>query len=268
MHYQGIIDTHVHYDDAAFDEDRVDIFAAFKEAGIEKVINVGASADSTAKVLSLVHAHDCVYGAVGVHPDDIGEIASDFYEEMSAALDEEKIVAVGEIGLDYHWMVQEKEAQIAAFKKQALVAIERDMPILVHSRDAAEDTLAVLTELYGAGGPGEQVTHKGVMHCYSYSPEMAERFKELGFRFGIGGVVTFKNGKKLKETVARLSLNDILLETDCPYLAPEPYRGKRNDSRYLPHVVDAIAEIKGVTAAEVVAATKENATAMFFRHLS
>lgn len=251
-----IIDTHAHYDDRAFEEDRAQVLNGLIEKGVEKVVNAAASMDGCRRTLKLIKEYDFVYGMLGVHPDDVGELTGadmDFIKENAA---EPKIVAIGEIGLDYHWNVESKEVQKKWFLRQIEVAREVGLPICVHSRDAAADTLAVLKE-------GKAQEAGGVIHCYSYSAELAKEYLSMGFYFGIGGVVTFKNGRKCKETVEMLPMDRIILETDAPYLAPEPYRGKRNESGYLSYVAKEIASIKGVTEAEVIERTAENARRLY-----
>ncbi len=260
-----IIDTHVHYDDAAFDEDREALLASLPEAGIGRVIDIGASAESLDKVVDLTERYDFIYGAVGLHPDEIGDLTDEVIGKLEVYIKRPKIVAVGEIGLDYYWDKEARERQVEAFKTQIRIAQENEKPIVIHSREAAADTLSVVTEMYGKGSAGEKIDRKGVMHCYSYSPELAEIYtKRLGFYLGIGGVVTFKNARKLAETVERTPMEYLLLETDCPYLAPVPYRGKRNSSLYLPHVVRRIAELKRISCEEVIRVTEENAKRLFF----
>ena len=223
--------------------------------------------------------YDFVYGAMGLHPDEIGDLTDELLGEIREDMKNPKVLAVGEIGLDYYWNKEEQELQKAAFRKQLQLALECGKPVVIHSREAAADTLEILREMYGKGslwealhgsapaasgtasGPTER---KGVMHCYSYSAELARIYtRELGFYLGIGGVVTFKNAKKIKEVVADTPLEYIILETDCPYLAPVPYRGKRNCSLYLPYVVQAIADLKGVSPEEVERITEENARRLF-----
>lgn len=260
-----IIDTHVHYDDEAFDADREELLAKLPEAGIGRVIDIAASAESLDRVVSLTERYDFVYGAVGLHPDEVGDLTDEVLRKIEVYINKPKIVAVGEIGLDYYWDREAHERQIEAFKTQIRIAQAHGKPIVIHSREAAADTIAVVTELYGKGSPGEHMPRKGVMHCYSCSPELAEIYtKKLGFCLGIGGVVTYKNARKLVETVERIPLKYLLLETDCPYLSPVPNRGKRNSSLNLPYVVRKIAEIKGIDEEEVIRATEENARRLFF----
>lgn len=274
-----IIDTHVHYDDEAFDADREELIGSLQENNIGLVLDIGSTKESLPKIRSLMEQYDFVYGAMGLHPDEIGDLTEDLLGELREDMKNPKVLAVGEIGLDYYWNKEEQELQKAAFRKQINLALECGKPVVIHSREAAADTLEILREMYGKGslwealhgsasaasgtasGPTER---KGVMHCYSYSAEQARIYtRELGFYLGIGGVVTFKNAKKIKEVVADTPLEYIILETDCPYLAPVPYRGKRNCSLYLPYVVQAIAELKGVSPEEVERITEENARRLF-----
>lgn len=253
-----IIDTHAHYDDEAFEKDRNEILRELSHKGVEKVINAAASMDGCRRVLRLSDEYDFVYGMLGVHPDDVGELTEkdmDFIRENAA---DPKIVAIGEIGLDYHWDVAPREVQKHWFLRQIEIAKEAGLPICVHSRDAAADTLAVLKE-----GKAEEAG--GVIHCYSYSAELAKEYLAMGFYFGIGGVVTFKNGRKCKEVVEMLPMDRILLETDAPYLAPEPFRGKRNESSYLSYVAKEIASIKNISEEEVISRTTENAHRLYFK---
>lgn len=274
-----IIDTHVHYDDEAFDVDREELIGSLQENNIGIVIDIGSTKESLPKIRSLMDRYDFVYGAMGLHPDEIGDLTDELLGEIREDMKNPKVLAVGEIGLDYYWNKEEQELQKAAFRKQINLALECGKPVVIHSREAAADTLEILREMYGKGslwealhgsapaasgtasGPTER---KGVMHCYSYSAELSRIYtRELGFYLGIGGVVTFKNAKKIKEVVADTPLEYIILETDCPYLAPVPYRGKRNCSLYLPYVVQAIAELKGVSPEEVERITEENARRLF-----
>ena len=250
-----IIDTHSHYDDGQFDADRDEVIGAFEENGIEAAVNVCADLKSLTDVPLLVDRYEKLYGAAGLHPDDVGDL-----NDETAALIEElamlpDFVAVGEIGLDYYWKVQSKEIQIAAFKRQIDIARKIKKPIMVHSRDAAADTMNTIKEANAA-------EVGGIIHCYSGSVEMAREYVDMGFYLGIGGVVTFKNGKTLKAVVKDTPLSHLLLETDCPYLAPVPYRGKRNSSLYLKHVVQAIAELKEVSEETVIETTRENTRAL------
>ena len=254
-----IFETHAHYDDEVFNEDRGRLLAGLPEKGIGRVINVGASIETTRTTLALAEAYDYIYAAVGVHPSDIDGLNEETYSWLKEQTAHPKTVAVGEIGLDYYW---DKEPEVQAaqrewFVRQLALAGETDLPVIIHSRDAAEDTMRILKET------GRFREHPGVIHCYSYSPEQAKEYVKMGYCIGVGGVVTFKNAKKLRQTVEQISLEHILLETDCPYMAPEPHRGTRNDSSNLSYVAARIAEIKGVSVQEVEQTTWENACRVF-----
>lgn len=263
-----IFETHAHYDDDAFAEDREELISSLLCGRIGRIINVGASIASTKTTLELAEHYENVYAAVGVHPSDIGDLNEETYAWLKEQTRNPKTAAIGEIGLDYYW---DKEPEVQAaqrvwFKRQIELAKESRLPIIIHSRDAAEDTMQILKEAGRwkvRGLAGEQSETVGIIHCYSYSPEMAHEFVKLGYYIGVGGVVTFKNAKKLKETVEQIPLERIVLETDCPYMAPEPHRGKRNDSSYIPYVADKIAELKGVAPEEVERITWENAMNLF-----
>ena len=249
-----IFETHAHYDDEVFNEDREQLLAGLPEKGIGRVINVGASIETTRTTLALAEAYDYIYAAVGVHPSDIDGLNEETYSWLKAQTAHPKTVAVGEIGLDYYWHKEKKEHEIQQkmFRAQMEIAREEKLPFMIHSRDAAEDTLNIVRE-YMQGG-----MYGGIIHCFSYSREIAAEYLNMGLYLGIGGVVTFKNAKKLKEVVQYAPLSQLVLETDCPYMAPEPNRGKRNSSLYLPYVVQAIAELKQVTPEEVIEVTREN----------
>ena len=246
-----IFESHAHYDDDAFDEDREQLLSSLQENGIEYVINVGASLKSTASTIELIKRYPFVYGAAGVHPSETAELNEENFKWLAEQCKQTKIVAVGEIGLDYYWEEPEHEIQKIWFERQLELAREVKKPVIIHSREAAKDTYDIMCA-HKASELG------GVIHCYSYSAEMALDFVKMGFSIGIGGVVTFKNAKKLKEVVEYTPLERIVLETDAPYLAPTPYRGKRNCSLYLTHVAEEIAALKGVTVEEVCATTYQN----------
>ena len=253
-----IIDTHAHYDDEAFNEDRDALLQSMKEAGVEKIVNIGADLASTKTTVELVKQYDFLYGAVGVHPSNVKELNEENFAWLADQCAKERIVMVGEIGLDYYWDKDNKEEQIHWFSRQLRLAAEKDLPVSIHSRDAAQDTYDVMKEeIEAAKSRGQRI--RGILHCYAYGSEMTELFLGLGLYLGIGGVVTFKNAKKLKEVVATMPEDRILLETDCPYLAPEPHRGSRNDSKYLSLVAKQIAELRGITSEEVIEITNRNA---------
>lgn len=251
-----IIDTHAHYDDEAFEDDREELIRGLYSKGIERVVNVGASMDSSRRTLELIRQYDCVYGAIGVHPTETENMTEEDLEWLKQACSQPKVVAWGEIGLDYYWDEPKREIQKEWFVRQLNAAREVKLPVIIHSRDAAKDTLDLM-KAENAGEIG------GVIHCFSYGTEMAREYLDMGFSLGIGGVVTFQNAKKLKEVVEYAPLTSLVLETDCPYLTPVPYRGKKNHSGYLPYVVEEIARLKKITAEEVVDVTKENAMRLY-----
>ena len=250
-----IIDTHAHYDDGQFDADREELLGSMKEGGIGLIVNAGSTVASWDKIVELTENYPLVYGAVGVHPDEVGELDEEKFLRMADLLDRDKIVAVGEIGLDYYWDKEKHDLQKEWFVRQLGLAREKEMPVIIHSREAASDTFDIMKR-HAAG-------MKAVIHCYSYSPEMAREYVKMGYYIGVGGVVTFKNAKKLKQVVQEIPLESIVLETDCPYLAPVPYRGKRNCSLYLPYVAEQIAELKGTTVEEVIQQTEKNSRELY-----
>ena len=247
-----IFETHAHYDDEKFDEDRAELLSSMQENGIGRIINVSANLESLENTRKLMEAYPFIYGAFGLHPDEVGDLNEDVMARMRELCRMEKAVAVGEIGLDYYWDKENHEKQEYWFRRQIALAREEKLPMIIHSREAAADTLRVMKE-----EKSEEIG--GVIHCFSYSVEMAEEYLKMGFYLGIGGVVTFKNAKKIKEVVQMAPMERILLETDSPYLAPVPYRGKRNSSLYLPYVVQEIAELKGISEEEVIETTEKNA---------
>lgn len=251
-----IFDTHAHYDDKAFDPDRDAVLRSLDENGIEAVVNVGASIQTTKNTLQLIRQYPFVYGSVGVHPNETGELNDHLADWLRHAAKEEKIVAIGEIGLDYYWKEPEQKVQKLWFVRQISLAREVELPVIIHSRDAAKDTLDII-KAERAGELG------GVIHCFSYGVEMAREYLNMGFYLGIGGVVTFSNGKKLKEVVEYMPLEQMVLETDCPYLSPVPNRGKRNSSLNLPYIVEAVSQIKGISKEDVIAVTNENARRLY-----
>lgn len=250
-----IFDTHAHYDDEKFDEDRDALLNGMAKHGIIRIVNVGASLQGARDTSELMKKYDFVYGAIGIHPDHAGELKPAVMMELKEMLQHEKAVAVGEIGLDYYWDKESHELQKYWFRKQMELALELKLPIAVHSREAAQDTFDMVKQFH-AGKPGFA---GGVIHCYSGSVEMAKEYIKLGYYIGVGGVITFKNARVLKEVAAAIPMERLVIETDCPYLAPTPFRGKRNSSLYLPYVVEEIAKIKKMTTEEVEQATYENA---------
>ena len=251
-----IFDTHAHYDDEAFDEDRDEVLTSLRKRGVGTVVNVGASMEGSRRSVSLSEEYEFVYSAVGVHPDEVGELREEDMEWMREQLQKPKVVAVGEIGLDYYWDKEGHDLQKKWFLRQLKLAKELKKPVIIHSREAAADTMELLKANYHGEMPM-------VMHCYSYSPEMASEYLKMGFYLGIGGVLTFKNAKKLKEVVKETPIDRIVLETDCPYLSPVPNRGKRNSSLNLPYVVEEISRIKNVSVEQIIEITNRNAKQMY-----
>lgn len=251
-----IFDTHAHYDDEAFDGDRDELLRSLAEHGIGTVVNISANLASIGKTLALTVKYPWMYGSVGIHPSDTGELNEETYQMVERAAREPKVVAIGEIGVDYHWDEPGRDVQKFWFERQLELAREVRLPVLIHSRDAAQDTLDLM-KAHRCQEIG------GVIHCFSYGVEMAREYLDMGFYLGIGGVLTYKNGKKLKEVAAFAPLERMVLETDCPYLSPSPFRGKRNSSLNLPYVVEALAQIKGVTEEEVIRVTEQNARALY-----
>lgn len=246
-----IFDTHAHYDDHKFDADREELIAQLAPAGIGAVCNIASDLPSIDTTLEIARKHEHFYCALGIHPSECVPLTEEKLEEIRQKLHDPKAVAVGEIGLDYYWPEPGRELQKKWFVRQLEMASEEHLPVVIHSRDAAQDTLEIMKESCGWD-------NGGVIHCFSYSVEVAREYTKRGFYIGVGGVVTFKNGRKLKEVVADTPLSQIVLETDSPYLAPVPNRGKRNSSLNLPYVVAEIARIKGVSTEEVEAVTWEN----------
>lgn len=251
-----IFDTHAHYDDEAFKEDRKSLLASLPDAGIGAVVNIGANLYTTAMSLGLAEIYPWMYAAVGVHPHDVAELTEGSMKWLEEVGRRDKVVAIGEIGLDYHYDDIDREQQKYWFERQLLMAQKVDKPVVIHTRDAAQDTLDMMKS-DAAKGLG------GIIHCFPFGAELAREYLNMGYYLGIGGVVTFKNGKKTKEAVAYAPLERIVLETDCPYLAPTPYRGKRNDSTLLRLVISEIAQIKGISEEEVESVTWENAKRVY-----
>lgn len=251
-----IFDTHTHYDDDAFDEDRDVLLSSMAAGGVGRILNVGASLAGVQASQELADRYPFVYAAVGVHPDHVGDLDDDRMQWMYGLCGQKKTLAVGEIGLDYYWDKESHEMQKKWFAAQLAMARETGLPVSIHSRDAAQETFDMMKAEH-AGTTG------GVIHCFSSSAEMAREYVRLGYYIGIGGVVTFKNARVMKEVAAAVPLERILLETDCPYLAPTPNRGKRNSSLYLPLVAAEIARLRGITQEEVEEATFENAVRLF-----
>lgn len=258
-----IFDTHAHYDGPEFDIDRDALLRSLPENGIGAVCNVGARMSGSRNSAALSERYDWFYAAVGVHPDDCGAMEESWIDELrELALSHRKVVAIGEIGLDYHGFdvyehKVDKETQKKWFRRQLELAMELQYPVNIHSRNASEDTLAMMRQAREDGLTG------GIIHCYSYSQETAKEYLRMGFYLGFGGVVTYEGQRKLTKVLGITPLERIVLETDCPYLAPAPHRYERNSSLYLPLVRDRIAEIKGVSPQEVEQVTWQNACRVY-----
>lgn len=250
---ENIFDTHAHYDDEAFDLDRDTLLPSLKSKGVGYVIDCGCDVASSEKAIALSEKYDFIYAAVGIHPHEAEDAKDGALEIIKRLTEHEKVVAIGEIGLDYHYDFSPRELQKEYFEKQIILANELDMPIIVHDREAHEDTMQLL----------RKYKPKGVLHCFSGSIETAKEIISLGMYIGLGGAVTFKNAKKPIEVAEFLPLDRLLLETDAPYMSPVPYRGKRNDSSLIPYTALKIAEAKGMEAQAVVDAACENAKGLF-----
>lgn len=253
MIYTNIFDTHSHYDDEAFDSDREELILSLKDKGVVGAVSCGCDIPSTAANRDLAHKFDDFYFAAGFHPENLEAYGIDDLGLLDEYLNDEKCVAVGEIGLDYHWMESTKEKQKAFFEAQIEIAKNNDLPVIVHDREAHGDTLDIL----------KATKPKGVLHCFSGSKEMAREIIKLGMYIGLNGVATFKNARKSLEVVKEIPLDRLVLETDCPYLAPEPHRGKRNDSSYIPFIAERIGEVLGMSAQEVLDQTYQNAKKLY-----
>ena len=250
-----LFDTHAHLNDSAFDADREALCSSFSQNGVGYVMNVGCDAASSKEVVAMAQAYPWMYASVGSHPDAADEVNDAVLAEYTALCKlRNKVRAIGEIGLDYHYEDIPRQVQQRAFRAQMALASELDMPVIVHERDAHGDGMDIVKEF---------PTVKGVFHCYSGSAEMAQELVRLGWYIGFTGVLTFKNARKAVETAAAIPLDRIVLETDCPYMAPEPHRGKRNHPGYLPYIAQKLAQIRGISLEEVTAATTENAFRLY-----
>ena len=250
-----LFDTHAHMDDRAFDEDRQQLLAALPQQGIGLVLNPGCSLASSRNVDALTKQYDYIYGAAGSHPDVADEVDAAVLEEYRRICEQNpKIKAIGEIGLDYHYEDIPRKIQQKAFRMQMELARELDLPVIVHERDAHEDGMKIVEEF-------PEVT--GVFHCYSGSAEMAKWLVARGWYIGFTGVLTFKNARKALEVAASIPLDRIVLETDCPYMSPEPFRGKRNDPGKLYRMAEKLAEIRGRSAEEIHQITMENGKKLY-----
>ncbi len=250
-----LFDTHAHMNDPCFDEDREAVLLSLKDKGVEFMMNVGCCRESSRDCVAMAEKYPFVYASVGTHPDAADEVNEEVLEEYRKLVAEcPKVRAIGEIGLDYYYETIPREIQQKAFRMQMELARELKMPVIVHERNAHDDGMRIAKEF-------KDVT--GVFHCYSGSAEMARQLVDMGWYIGFTGVLTFKNARKAVETAERIPLDRIVLETDCPFMAPEPFRGKRNDPGYLYRMAERLAEIRGITVEEVHEATMANAKRLY-----
>ena len=249
-----LFDTHAHLNDPAFDADREQLMAGLAQKGIGFVMNAGCSLQSSKDIIQMAEQYPWLYASVGSHPDSADEVNEEVIEAFRQLCRHEKVKAIGEIGLDYYYEAIPREIQKNAFRMQMALANELDMPVIIHEREAHDDGMRIVKEFPRV---------KGVFHCYSGSAEMARQLVNMDWYIGFTGVLTFKNARKAVETAASIPLDRIVLETDCPFMAPEPFRGKRNDPGYLPKMAEKLAEIRGISLEEAIAATTENAKRLY-----
>jgi len=249
-----LVDSHAHLDFPQFAGDREEVIKRAQEAGVRLIINVGADLESSRASIALAERYPLIYAAVGIHPHDARLLDESALRELRKLAQHPKVVAIGEIGLDYYRNFSPREIQRRAFRLQLELAKELDKPVIIHSRDAQKDTMGILAELS---------PERGVMHCFSGSLETALKAIELGLAISVAGPVTFKNARKLPQIVREIPLEHLLIETDCPYLAPHPYRGKRNEPAYVRLVAEAVAAIKGISPGQVARKTLENTLKLF-----
>lgn len=251
-----IFETHAHYEDKAFDEDRDQLLASLPQNGIDYVVNVGSEPESLDKILEIADKYPFCYAAVGIHPENTDKMDESRLAWLKQKAAHEKVVAIGEIGLDYYWDSSDRETQKKWFARQMDLARELSLPMIIHSRDAANDTFLLMKDMHA-----EEIG--AIIHCFGYGVEQARQYLNMGFYLGIGGVVTFTNGRKLKEVVAFAPIEQLVLETDCPYLAPVPNRGKRNSSLNLTYIAQEIARIKNIPYEKVLKITHDNAMSFY-----
>ena len=249
-------ESHAHYDDERFDDDRDELLASFPAEGIETVVNSSSDIASSRASIALAEKYPFFYASVGVHPHEVSKMREADIDTLRELSKHPKVVAIGEIGLDFYYDLSPRDDQRYWFKRQLALAEDLDMPVIIHSRDASQECFDIISA---------SNVRKGVIHCYSGSAPMAQDYADMGFYIGIGGSLTFKNNKKTVEVVEKLPLEKILIETDSPYLAPVPYRGRRNDSRLLKYVVEKISEIKNVPEIDICNITKNNAVELFIK---
>lgn len=247
-------ESHAHYDSEQFDDDRYEVIESLKNSGVDYVINVGADMQSSLTSIELSRKYDFIYAAVGVHPHDAENVKAEDYETLSSYLKEDKVVALGEIGLDYYYDLSPRDIQRQVFKNQLDICENAKKPVIIHSREAAQECFDMIKD---------SKVRRGVIHAFSGSTEMAKEYIKMGFYIGVGGIVTFKNARKLVEVVENIPLERILIETDSPYLSPVPVRGTRNNSQNLKYITEKIAQIKQISPENVAEITRKNAVSLF-----
>lgn len=252
--YTGIFDSHAHYNDERFDEDRDTVLASLPEQGVCGIINCGCNVETSQISLEYAHKYPFIYAAAGFHPEQADEYTENGMDAIRQMLKQPKMVAVGEIGLDYYWPEPDRQIQKDVFDKQLALAKALDMPVIIHSREAAEDTIQILKKYPGI---------RGVIHCFSGSAETAKIFLKMGFYIGFTGVLTFQNNRRSVEACNVIPLDRLLLETDCPYMAPVPCRGKRCWSPLIAHTAERMAEIKGVSTQQMIDIARNNTKTLF-----
>lgn len=250
-----MIDSHAHLDEERFDEDRDELIKSLKENAISYVINPSSDMETSRRVVELSNKYDNIFAAVGIHPHDAEGFKEEDLDELRELSKDERVVAIGEIGLDYYYDNSPREIQKEVFRKQLQLAYELDLPVIIHTRDAMGDTYDILKEFEGRV--------RGVMHCYTGSIEMAEKFMKLGFYISIAGPVTFKNAVNVREMAKQIPLERLLIETDSPYLAPVPNRGKRNDPTNVRYVADMLANLKEIQIDKIIEHSRENTVELF-----
>lgn len=253
--YNNIFDSHAHYDDEKFDEDRDELLESLFANGVTALVNCGSDLASSIRSKNLSDKYENIFFAAGIHPHEAAEMGNDDFDDIISLLKENKCVAIGEIGLDYHYDFSPRDVQKEIFEYQLKLAKDYDMPVIIHDREAHEDTWELLKKYHP----------KGVVHCFSGSAEMAKDILSIGMYIGLGGAVTFKNAKKPVSVAEMVPDNRLLIETDCPYMAPVPHRGERNNSLLIPCTAEVIAGIRGTTAQDILNITAENAKTLFFK---
>ena len=249
-----LFDTHAHLNDEAFDADRADLLETFKDAGVGLVLNAGCSLESSYASIELAEQYPWIYASVGTHPDTADEVNEELLETYRRMCQNPKVKAIGEIGLDYYYEDIPRDVQKKAFMLQMELARELDLPVVVHERDAHDDGMSIIKQF---------PTVKGVFHCYSGSAEMARQLVKLGWYIGFTGVLTFKNARKAVQTAQSIPLERIVIETDCPFMSPEPFRGKRNDPTRVYRMAERLAELRGISVEEAQAITFENGKRLY-----